>query len=243
MVGKPLTCMSRPAEPIGGLPHQPEWPANLPGLPREALPKTIAALWPVDRTWSTARLDLDAGANSAGYRTPARVSAVMMLFLPAESPSAAPARILFMRRSHRVRSHRGQISLPGGRAEAEDLTPWETALRELAEEVGLDAKRVHPLGGLPPLKALDGHGVWPMVGVTSALPHELVAQPDEVESLFAEPWPTFAEDSSGDRLQRGRGESFAFNLFGHWHQSTYYPSAGGKIWGLTAKILKCAALA
>jgi 8-oxo-dGTP pyrophosphatase MutT (NUDIX family) len=47
--------------------------------------------------------------------------------------------------------HSGEVSFPGGRAEADDVDPEATALREAAEEVGLDtvAAGVRVLGVLP----------------------------------------------------------------------------------------------
>ena len=49
------------------------------------------------------------------------------------------ARIVLTERTDRGGHHSGEVSFPGGRAEPDDADPVATALREAAEEVGLDA--------------------------------------------------------------------------------------------------------
>src|SRR2546422_11752058 len=49
--------------------------------------------------------------------------------------------VLFTQRTSQLRSHSGQISFPGGRAEPGDPGPEFTALREAGEEIGLKAGR------------------------------------------------------------------------------------------------------
>lgn len=158
--------------------------------------------------------------------------AVVMLFIPPKDRDGA-ARIVFTRRSTTVRSHKGQIGFAGGKAEPEDGTPRVTALRELAEELGIPPDDVTVLGLLPPLKALDGGGVRTIVGLAAVDLSDFVPAPAEVDTVFAEPWTLFAE---------GKAEEFRFNIFGNWRTSRVYHSPGGRVWGLTAEILKAAAI-
>jgi 8-oxo-dGTP pyrophosphatase MutT (NUDIX family) len=77
-----------------------------------------------------------------------RESAVLMLF----GPDAAGAEsLLLIERSHGMRSHPGQVALPGGATEPGDAGARATALREATEEVNLDPAGVEVLGVLPPL--------------------------------------------------------------------------------------------
>ena len=50
-----------------------------------------------------------------------------------------------------MRSHPGQVSFPGGRLEGADAGPIDAALREAAEEVGLEPEGVDVVATLPSL--------------------------------------------------------------------------------------------
>jgi 8-oxo-dGTP pyrophosphatase MutT (NUDIX family) len=70
--------------------------------------------------------------------------------------------LLITRRAPRMRAHAGQLALPGGR-----LDPGETAvqgaLRELAEEVGLDLAPADALGLLDDYVTRSGYVMTPVV--------------------------------------------------------------------------------
>jgi 8-oxo-dGTP pyrophosphatase MutT (NUDIX family) len=56
--------------------------------------------------------------------------------------------VLLLERAHDMRSHAGQVAFPGGRRDPTDADDVETALREAAEETGLDRSGVVVLGPL-----------------------------------------------------------------------------------------------
>jgi len=76
-----------------------------------------------------------------------RESAVLMLF--GEGPQGAD--VLLIERSRGSRNHAGQAAFPGGAVEPDDDGPASTALREAAEETGLDPSGVEVLAQLPTL--------------------------------------------------------------------------------------------
>lgn len=121
--GESLTPLATP----GGVPR-PEW-----------LDTLMRAAAEVDPSWFSRFLPPDDGG---------RESAVLLLFGP--DPSGAES-VLLIERSHEMRSHPGQVALPGGAADAVDADVVATALREAQEEVNLDPAGVEVLGTLPPL--------------------------------------------------------------------------------------------
>ena len=94
--------------------------------------------------------------------------------------------VLFTVRSSQLRSGSGQISFPGGRAEADDPTPEHTALRETFEEIGLAAKHVEIIGQLTHYVTRAGHCITPVIGLVQP-PFTLTQNPDEVAEIFEAP--------------------------------------------------------
>jgi 8-oxo-dGTP pyrophosphatase MutT (NUDIX family) len=77
-----------------------------------------------------------------------RASAVLVLL--AENAPGEPD-VLVLQRAETLRSHAGQPAFPGGAADPDDAGPAGTALREAAEEVGLDPDTVTVVAELPTL--------------------------------------------------------------------------------------------
>jgi 8-oxo-dGTP pyrophosphatase MutT (NUDIX family) len=76
-----------------------------------------------------------------------RPSAVLVLFAQdTDGPD-----LLLIQRSEGLRLHAGQPAFPGGAIDASDSGPVAAALREAAEEVGLDPGGVDVVGTLPEL--------------------------------------------------------------------------------------------
>jgi 8-oxo-dGTP pyrophosphatase MutT (NUDIX family) len=94
--------------------------------------------------------------------------------------------VVFTQRTVHLRSHSGQVSFPGGRAEPHDPTAEFTALREAQEEIGLPAERVEVLARLPDYFTRTGYRVTPVVGLIEP-PLALVPDPREVDDVFEVP--------------------------------------------------------
>lgn len=89
-----------------------------------------------------------------------RASAVLVLF----GPGQAGPDVLLIKRSTGLRKHAGQTAFPGGAIDADDAGPVAAALREAAEETGLDPAGVEVVGGMPELfVAPSGFRVTPVL--------------------------------------------------------------------------------
>ncbi|MDW5611735.1 CoA pyrophosphatase [Mycolicibacterium sp. D5.8-2] len=92
-------------------------------------------------------------ANATAAVTGARRdAAVLVLFSGPQEGSRGTlpddADLLVTVRASTLRHHAGQAAFPGGAADPEDRSPVHTALREAAEETGIEAGRLQPLATL-----------------------------------------------------------------------------------------------
>jgi len=156
--------------------------------------------------------------------------------LVAAYESDGEARIVLTRRARHLRSHRGQVSLPGGRVEPGE-EPLDAAMREAREEVGIDPAAVRPVAWLRPLVTFaSGSIIRPFVGALDA-PPVLRAQPAEVERAFDVSLRELLADGTfhEERWRRttprlAGGEAATFPIF-------FFEAGGETIWGATARIL------
>jgi 8-oxo-dGTP pyrophosphatase MutT (NUDIX family) len=77
--------------------------------------------------------------------------------------------VLLQQRAPNLRDHAGEVAFPGGARENGDSGPPATAIREAAEETGVDPAAVEPLIVLPrlhiPPSRFDVTGVLAQVGI------------------------------------------------------------------------------
>ena len=96
------------------------------------------------------------------------------------------SQIVLTVRSSDLKSHAGQISLPGGTREGMDSDLTATALRESEEEIGLTPSEVKIIGRLGDLTLPSGYMVTPIVGVINP-GIKFIRQEDEVADIFQAP--------------------------------------------------------
>jgi 8-oxo-dGTP pyrophosphatase MutT (NUDIX family) len=137
--------------------------------------------------------------------------------------------ILLTKRTHRVRTHKGEISFPGGTFDPEDETLERTVLRECFEEIGLREKDVEILGCLDDVETLTRYKVRPYVGILP-YPYPFVVNPIEIEEIIELSLQLFLERDCFERrrVPLGKGERLIYS----------YRHGRHLIWGATAKILK-----
>jgi 8-oxo-dGTP pyrophosphatase MutT (NUDIX family) len=140
----------------------------------------------------------------------------------------AEPQVLLGRRAMHLTFHPGEIAFAGGKRDAEDLSPWQTARREAMEEVGLAAELIHPLGELDPLLTRTGFEVFPCVARTPSAP-DLIVDAAEFDSVFFLPLAVFA-DPRLFRLETMSDGETALKV-------PHYQIGADSIWGVTAAIL------
>lgn len=136
--------------------------------------------------------------------------------------------VLLTRRTDHLHHHPGQISFPGGRVERADRSPIETALRETAEEIGLQGRHIELLGALPDYLTGTGFCVTPVVGLVRP-PFELTLDAFEVAEAFEVPLSHFLDPANHQRhSMEYQGQIRHFHAMPY---NDYY------IWGATAGII------
>ena len=155
---------------------------------------------------------------------PIRPAAVLIPIVDHPEPT-----VLLTQRSPHLADHAGQISFPGGKIEAADASPRDTALREAEEEVGLDHSFVEPLGYLGVYGTSFGFRILPTVARVKP-GFALTINHSEVDDAFEVPL-SFLMDPKNHQLhsKEFRGVERAYYAM---------PFAERYIWGATAGILR-----
>jgi 8-oxo-dGTP pyrophosphatase MutT (NUDIX family) len=160
---------------------------------------------------------------------PGRPAAVLVLLYPDD---AGETRVVLIERpTEDGRHHSGEVSFPGGKAEPGDADDVDTALREAAEEIGLDpvAAAVRVVGLLDRLWIpVSDFAVTPVLALTDRRP-TLTPAPAEVARILEPPLATFLPHAPITMVERTvRGWPLRY---GH------YEVDGLSVWGATARVL------
>lgn len=154
---------------------------------------------------------------------PLKPAATLIAVLNRPEPS-----VLLTVRSQQMRSHKGQVSFPGGKQDAgESLS--QCALREAWEEVGLPPESVEILGYLDDCPTMTGFRVTPVVAWVEQ-PPEIWRTSEEVAVVFE----VMLADVLDERCYRQQsllrdGVKLPFYELKHPEH---------RIWGATAGMLK-----
>ena len=160
--------------------------------------------------------------------SPSSLRAAAVLIAVTKPTMTDVSRVILTLRSENLKSHAGQVSLPGGTCDAGDDSAIATALREAEEEVGLARSSVEVIGQMSEISLPSGYRITPIVGLIDA---GLTLTPciDEVADIFHPPLDLLLDPSAYSRSTthyRGADRTI-FEL----------PYEGFRIWGATAAIL------
>lgn len=200
-----------------------------PAAARPGDPAPWASLAPADRrpTVADVRRALEAAPAprlSPLEGTPTRASAV----LAPVYEEGGEAWVVLTRRAQHLRSHRGEVSFPGGGREGEESLA-ATALRESREEVGLDPASVELVGELDHLETVMGRSwIVPYVGVLPGRPR-LRPNPAEVELILHVPLAELLAD--------GVCREERWGVPPRDRPMWFFEVVGDTIWGATARML------
>lgn len=137
--------------------------------------------------------------------------------------------VVLTRRAWTLRTHRGEIAFPGGRAEpGEDART--TALREAGEEVDLDPSVVEPLGQLDHLTTVTRRAyIVPVLGLLDRRP-SLRPNDGEVDQVLHVPLRELLRDDVFREERWGTPELSRPVYF--------FELVGDTVWGATAAMLR-----
>jgi 8-oxo-dGTP pyrophosphatase MutT (NUDIX family) len=199
-------------------------------------PAPWSHLAPADRHLDVARVV--AGLRAAGPPSPspweppvgAQRSAVLVPLFDEDGD----AWVVLTRRSQHLRSHKGEVSFPGGRQD-DGETLVEAALREAREEIALDTSGVEIVGELDHLATISSNSsIVPFVGVLPGRPARLVPNPAEVEAVVVVRLDELLQDDvHRTELWQWPGAS---GIEGE-RPMHFFDLYGDTVWGATARML------
>lgn len=183
-------------------------------------------------------MDLDADARALGairdalaahvpqaVEVPGRRRAAVLLMLYERDGEPW---IVLTRRTETVRTHKGEISFPGGASDDGDADLWATAVRETVEELGIDAAILRPLGVLDDYPTFSsGFVISPFVAAIER-PSAWSPSEHEIAEVIELPLRRLAGEWRLEPFTRGAG-TFQMNVF---------DVDGHRVWGVTAVILR-----
>lgn len=157
---------------------------------------------------------------------PPRPAATLLLLYPDEHGElTVPLTV----RHAELRSHAGEVSLPGGAVEPNDANREAAALREAHEEIGIDVGQVRILGNLDDVWIpVSNYQLRPYVGAMQDRPR-LIPRIEEVAAVVELPIRRLMAPDAVIEEE--------IDVGGYRLQAAVYRYAGERIWGATARTL------
>ena len=192
-------------------------PATMPEPPESLMPVRVAG-----EPWQAPAEGIEGG----------RAAAVLVLIAP---DAMGEARVVLIERTSYDGHHSGEMSVPGGAAEAGDADLVATALREAAEEIGLEPQAIglRVVGELEPFWIpVSNFRVTPVIALAERLP-EWRPDPREVARVINAPVAAFLPDAPIEVIER---DVRAWRIrYGAYTLADL--GEGPAVWGATARFL------
>lgn len=191
---------------------------------REALARPLPGLEAQMHMAPAPRVGWDPAMVPAGLRD----AAGLILLYPMRGEWWLPLTV----RAASLRSHTGQVSLPGGRVDDGESVE-AAALREACEEIGVAPSSVRVLGRLTPLHIpVSRHMLYPVIGVTDGRPSFRPAE-QEVARVLEVPVATLIDPTVVHHetwMRTIEGASVVIDV-------PYFAIDGERVWGATGMVL------
>jgi 8-oxo-dGTP pyrophosphatase MutT (NUDIX family) len=155
---------------------------------------------------------------------PIRPAAVLVPVVDHPQPT-----VLLTQRSAHLNDHAGQISFPGGKIDATDASPLDTALREAEEEIGLSREFIDPIGYLDLYGTSFGFRILPAVARVKP-GFKLRINHSEVDDAFEVPL-AFLMNPANHQTHSKEFRGMERSYYAMPYEERY-------IWGATAGILR-----
>lgn len=159
------------------------------------------------------------------HANPPRPGGVIILLYEADGLIKFP----LIKRPEYVGAHSGQISLPGGKAEAGE-NAIDTALRECEEEIGVDRATVEVIGTLSDFFVMPSNFMVTPVIASLATKPEFQPDPYEVARVLEGDMNMLIHDSSVRQKEILAAGKFRMN-------APHFEIDGEIVWGATAMML------
>jgi 8-oxo-dGTP pyrophosphatase MutT (NUDIX family) len=158
------------------------------------------------------------------HEQPIRPAAVLVPVVDYPQPT-----VLLTQRSAHLNDHAGQISFPGGKIDATDASPLDTALREAEEEIGLSREFIDPIGYLDLYGTSFGFRILPAVARIKP-GFKLRINQSEVDDVFEVPL-VFLMNPVNHQTHSKEFRGIERSYYAMPYEERY-------IWGATAGILR-----
>jgi len=172
-------------------------------------------------------LQLAESEHSYKHPSPLRSAAVLIALVEPENGEGL--QVLLTKRASHLKHHPSQVSFPGGKAEKEDKSLIDTALREAFEEIGLLREAVTIAGQLSPYETISGFHITPIIAIVTK-PQVYQIDKNEVAEIFHVPLQHFLTTDDHHVYVTSKG--------GKQHKVHFLPYKHYNIWGATAVMLK-----
>lgn len=137
--------------------------------------------------------------------------------------------LILTKRTDFLKDHPGEYCFPGGRQEPIDKNLQITALRELHEELGIEASRVSFVFKMAPERTLRQVMIHPWFATIDTLkPFDI--NPKEVSRILSLPMKEVTYQRNYQTISIYRD--------GKYYESCHYIACKEYVWGATAKIMK-----